>query len=497
MLSTTNTFTLDGISARPVRVEVDIHRGRPGFAIVGLLDVAVREARERVRAALGNCGFEFPLQRVVVNLAPASLRKAGPGIDLAIAVALLSASGQLHWKGLSEIALVGELALDGSTRPVNGAISIAEAARDSGAKTIVVPVDNGAEAALVSGIEVVGLDSLGRIGGLISGEWTPKRPTALHLQPPSSPSGPDLAELRGADHLRRALEVAAAGGHSLLMVGPPGAGKSLAAARLPSILPPMEAAEAMEVARISSACGCLDTFRAQRPFRAPHHTISPANLIGGGTPPRPGEVTLAHRGVLFLDELSEFRRDALEALTSALDSGEVSISRGSARRMMPARFIVIASANPCPCGRGVMDPDCTCTAAAVQRHLNNLNAALADQVEILVPVREPRAEDIGGPLGETSAAVRKRVVAARRRQEARLGHGRCNAEMTPAEVRRCALGGAAAIHLAEFYSHQQTHGGVHERALRLAQTIADLAGADSIGEAEITEALRLTRRQYP
>lgn len=298
MLATARTFTLDGIAARPVRVEVDVHRGLPSFAIVGLPDAAVREARERVRAALVNCGFEFPLRRIVVNLAPASLRKVGPGMDLAIASALLSASGQLEWERLSRVALVGELALDGSTRPVNGALAIAEAAREGGAEAVVVPAENGPEAALANGIDVIPLDGLGRLPALVGGEWEPERPQALPLGQGGGAGGPDLADLRGQPHLRHALEVAAAGGHSLLMIGPPGAGKSLAASRLPSILPPLATVEALEVARVASACGRLHgALGAARPFRAPHHTISPAGLIGGGTPPRPGEVTLAHGSV--------------------------------------------------------------------------------------------------------------------------------------------------------------------------------------------------------
>ena len=298
MLATAHTFTLDGIAARPVRVEVDVHRGLPGFQIVGLPDTAVREARERVRAALSNCGFEFPLRRIVVNLAPASLRKAGPGLDLAIASALLSASGQLEWEALSRVAMVGELALDGSIRSVNGVLAIAEAAREVGAEAILVPDENGPEAALAEGIDVVPVDSLGRLPALVAGEWEPHRPEALSLHAGAKPGTPDLADLRGQPHLRHALEVAAAGGHSLLMIGPPGAGKSLAASRLPSILPPLATVEALEVARIASACGRLgDSLPGGRPFRAPHHTISPAGLVGGGTPPRPGEATLAHRSI--------------------------------------------------------------------------------------------------------------------------------------------------------------------------------------------------------
>jgi magnesium chelatase family protein len=298
MLATARTFTLDGIAARSVRVEVDVHRGLPAFSVVGLPDAAVREARERVRSALANCGFDFPLRRIVANLAPASLRKAGPGLDLPIAVALLVASGQLEWERLSRLAMAGELALDGSVRPIPGVLAIAEAARAQGADAIVVPSENGAEAALVDGIEVIGLDSLAQLPDLAAGDWTPAHPDPLRLPLIGRSGAPDLADLRGQPHLRYGLEVAAAGGHSLLMIGPPGAGKSLAASRLPSILPPLVPEEALEVARIASARGRLNQdFGGGRPFRAPHHTVSPAGVVGGGNPPAPGEATLAHPSV--------------------------------------------------------------------------------------------------------------------------------------------------------------------------------------------------------
>ena len=495
VLATARTFTLDGISARPVRVEVDVHKGLPNFTIVGLPDAAVREARERVRAALVNCGFEFPLRRIVVNLAPASLRKAGPGMDLAIATALLSASDQLEWEGLARVALAGELALDGSTRPVQGALAMAEAAREGGAEAIVLPAENGAEAALAEGIRVIPVEALGQLPALVAGEWGPPVPEPLPLRLASEPGAPDLADLRGQPHLRHALEVAAAGGHSLLMVGPPGAGKSLAASRLPSILPPLAAAEALEVARIASACGRLGSgLHGGRPFRAPHHTISAAGLIGGGSPPRPGEATLAHRGVLFLDELCEFRRDALEALRAPLEAGEVSIARAGGQRNLPCRFMLVAAANPCPCGRGEVDPDCTCAPHDVQRYQGKLSGALADRIDILAAVRQPSAAEIGGAPGEPSAAARERVCAARERQQRRLGTGRCNAEMTPGEARTCALSSGAAMLLSDLYTRQRLSGRAHDRALRLAQTLADLAGVEEIGEEQMAQALQLRRR---
>jgi magnesium chelatase family protein len=495
VLATAQTFTLDGIAARPVRVEVDVHRGLPAFSVVGLPDAAVREARERVRAALVNCGFEFPLRRIVANLAPASLRKAGPGLDLAIGAALLTASGQLSLDALSRLAMVGELALDGSVRPVSGVLAIAEAARQRGAEAIMVPAENGSEAALVSDIDVIALESLGQLPALAAGEWAPERPQPLPLRLSPGPGSLDLADLRGQRHLRYALEIAAAGGHSLLMIGPPGAGKSLAASRLPSILPPLSPQEALEVARIASACGRLNgSSMGGRPFRAPHHTVTSAGLVGGGNPPVPGEATLAHRGVLFLDELCEFQRDSLEALRAPLETGWISIARSGAWRHLPCRFMLIAAANPCPCGRGDGDPECSCAPLAARRYQARLSGALADRIDVLAAIRQPSAEEIGGPPGEPSAAVRERVTAARERQERRLGNGRCNAEMTPAEVRECVLDEGAAALLAESYSRRRLSGRAHDRVLRLARTVADLAGVETIGREQMAQALQLRRR---
>jgi magnesium chelatase family protein len=494
MLTSTRTFTLDGIAARPVRVEVDVHRGLPNFTIVGLPDAAVREARERVRAALVNCGFEFPLRRIVVNLAPASLRKAGPGMDLAIAAGLLAASEQIDGPALEGVALVGELALDGTTRPTCGVLAMAEAARDEGTKTIAVPAANAPEAALVEGIEVIAIDAASQLGPLASGSWRPPRPEPRTNRKLPPEGGPDMADLRGQPHLRHALEVAAAGSHSLLMVGPPGAGKSLAAGRLPSILPPLAPSEALEVARIASACGRLGgELPGSRPFSAPHHTVSAAGLIGGPRILQPGEVTRAHRGVLFLDELCEFKRDALEALRAPLEAGEVSIARAGGQRSLPCRFMLVAAANPCPCGRGETDPDCTCAPFDVQRYQGKLSGALADRIDILAAVRQPSAAEIGGAPGEPSAAVRERVCAARGRQEFRLGPGRCNAEMTPAEARACRLSAGAGALLAGLYARRRLSGRAHDRALRLAQTIADLAGVEEIGEEQMAQALQLRR----
>jgi magnesium chelatase family protein len=494
MIAEAQTFTLDGISARPVRVEVEVHRGLPAFSVVGLPDAAVREARERVRAAMANCGFEFPLRRIVANLAPASLRKAGPGMGLAIASALLTASGQLDWRGRAEPpAMVGELALDGSVRPVSGILAIAEAARELGSTAIAVPSENGPEAALVAGIEVIPIEGLSSLPALAGGEWAPQRPAPLPLGAEPDEDGADLADLRGQRHLRHALEVAAAGGHSLLMIGPPGAGKSMAASRLPSILPAPGPEEALEVARIASACGRLGNRRpGSRPLRAPHHTISPAGLVGGGNPPRPGEATLAHRGVLFLDELCEFRRDALESLRAPLETGWVSIARAGSWQRLPCRFMLIAAANPCPCGRGEADPECSCSPLAIQRYQARLSGALADRIDIDIETQPPSGAEIGGPPGESSKVVRERVIAARERQERRLGDGRCNADAEVAEVLRFVVSEGAQQLLDRYLGPLIRLGGARcNRVLRVARTLADLAGTDAVRDEQMLQALLL------
>ena len=495
MLAAVRTYTLDGVAARPVRVEADVHRGLPAFTVVGLPDTAVRESRERVRSALGSCGFECPLQRITINLAPASLRKAGPGLDLAIAAALLCASGQIKGERLADVALAGELALDGTVRPIQGILAIAEAAWRDGSEAIAVPAANGPEAALAGDLGVVALESLKQLDGYAAGEWTPERPDPLDLGACNGMDGPDLADLRGQPALRHALEVAAAGGHSLLMVGPPGAGKSLAARRLPSILPLPGPEERLEVARIASACGREATAAlGARPYRAPHHTISAAGLVGGGNPPRAGEITLAHRGVLFLDELCEFSRDALEALREPLETGMVSIARSGSQRSLPCRFMLVAAANPCPCGRGDDDPRCGCAPHDISRYRSKLSGALADRIDIIAALSQPGGHEINGPPGEPSAAVRERVIAARDRQQARLGSGRCNAEMTAAEARAQPLSRKAADLLRAAYEARGLSGRAHDRTLRLARTEADLSGAEEIGVDEMGAALALRRR---
>lgn len=502
MPAVARTFTLLGVTAYEVQAEVDVRAGLPAFSLVGLPDASVRESRERARAALANSGFEFPMRRITANLAPADLRKEGPGIDLAIAAALLAASDQLPSHLLHRYWLAGELALDGSIRPVAGVLAMAERARASGADGIAVAAENAAEARLVPGLEVAPLRSLGELVPLGRGELEALPGLAMPdpIRGAATSTLPDLADLRGQPSLNRALEVAAAGGHSLLIVGPPGAGKSLAARRLPSLLPPLARSEAIEVTRIASICGRgpqPGTF-AERPFRAPHHTISAAGLVGGGAPPRPGEATLAHGGVLFLDELGEFARAALEALRQPLEDGRIALTRARHSVDLPCRFQLVAASNPCPCGRGGESGPCRCSEASVRRYEGKLSGALADRIDLTLRIEQPLPEALGSQPGEPSAAVRARVCVARERQARRLGSGRCNGDLGLGELRRaCALDGEAAEMLAESHARLGLSGRGHERVLRVARTVADLAGHDRVGIDEIAEALTMRRRTAP
>jgi magnesium chelatase family protein len=503
MLAILRTFALMGIAAREVTVEVDVRGGLPAFSVVGLPDAAVRESRDRVRPAIANCGFNFPQERITVSLAPADLPKAGPAFDLAIAAGVLVASSQLSPSVLERSALAGELALDGTVKPIAGALAMADEAGRRGIDRFFVPAASAPEAALAgrwngarSGPRVLPIERLTQLRAIEAGEEPPAAEPP-ELDPTEGSAGaPDLADLRGQPMLRLALEVAAAGGHGLLMVGPPGAGKSLAASRLPSLIPPLSRAEALDVIRVAGACGSDPLIRApRRPFRAPHHTISAAGLIGGGNPPRPGEVTRAHRGVLFLDELGEFARDALEALRQPLEEGRVVISRSRHSIELPCRFLLVAAANPCPCGRGEDSDDCRCDPAQVRRYGARLSGALADRIDISLAVSQPPAKALAGPPGEGSAKVRERVAAARARQAARLGQGRVNAEMTPAETRMsCRLDRAAREQLAAGHRRLALSGRGHERVLRLARTIADLEESEPVQAEHVTKALMLRRR---
>ena len=498
MLARVLTFSLLGVEGVPVTVEADIHSGLPAFTIVGLPDAAVQESRERVRAALLNSGCEFPLRRITVNLAPADLRKAGPGFDLALAAAVLAASGQVAGERLASCALCGELGLDGSVRPVRGSIVMAQAARAAGCATLVVPRANAAEAALVDGLEVVPIETVLELVRFLAGDELPRPPAVEAGALLAMPHGgaEDFDQLRGHHALRRALEVAAAGGHNVFMVGPPGSGKSMAARRLPSILPPLTLDEALAVTRVHSVAGVLgsEPIACRRPFRAPHHSISAAGLVGGGTPPAPGEASLAQHGVLFLDELAEFSRPALEALRQPLEEGTVRITRAQRSVAFPARFMLVGASNPCPCGlQGDPRRDCSCPPAVLARYRAKLSGALLDRIDMVLRVEQPtRAELRDTAEPEASAPVRARVVAARARQANRLraSAAACNAEMTPAELRRlCRLDGAARRALADAHDRAGLTMRGHDRAMRVARTLADLDGSDTVHRVHVAQAV--------
>jgi magnesium chelatase family protein len=496
MFAIARTFALVGVAAEPVHVEVDIGGGLPSFTIVGLPDAAVRESRERVRSALTNSGFKHPQHRITVNLAPADVRKAGPGFDLAIAAALLVATGQLPQRVLDRYALAGELALDGTIRPVPGALAMAEGARGWGMTGVAVAPEDASQAALVGGVEVVPVDHVTRLRELAQGGIEPV-PAA---SPPEAAGEdlPDLADLRGHPVLRRCLEIAAAGAHSLLLIGPPGGGKTLALQRLPSLMPPLTPEEVIEVTLIAGVCGENGGPRLRRPFRAPHHTISGRALVGGGTPPRPGEVTRAHRGILLLDELGEFRRDALEALRVPLEEGVVIVTRTSGTVSLPCRFMLVAASNPCPCGNGPDSGECDCHPGAVSRYMAKLSGALADRIDITLRVDPPPAEELTEEETEGSPAVRERVVRARRVQAERLGPGRTNADMTPSELRRhCHLDPASRRVLESGHRQLGLSARGWDRCQQLARTIADLAGEDRIAEEHVIEAIDRRRRPDP
>lgn len=487
---------LQGIGGYEVLLEVYISNGLPAFDVVGLPDAAVREARERVRAAIKNNGYRFPVSRMTVNLAPADKKKAGTLYDLPMFIGILAADGDIDEPG-DDCAFIGELSLSGELRPVYGALPMAIAAARCGVKKLFVPADNAAEAAFADGISVYPVKNVDELLRLMRGE--------VNIEPAAAPALdtlmehiPDFSEVKGQENVKRALEIAAAGGHNILIVGPPGAGKSMMAKRLPGILPDMSRGEMIQSTEIYSVAGLTSREHpivSMRPFRAPHHTVSAAGLSGGGTSPRPGEISLAHNGVLFLDELPEFRRDAVEAMRQPLEDGQVTISRVQGSQTFPSQFMLVCAMNPCPCGwYGDPSGRCTCSQAAVDRYLSRISGPMLDRIDMIVEVSSVKFEELRTRSeAEPSSAVKSRVDAARAVQTARYAGSptRCNAYMQPAQLRRfCQLDEDSTVLMKQAFDALGMTARSYDRVLKVARTIADLAGSESIRPEHIAEAVQ-------
>ena len=504
MVCKIHSLGLHGVTGYPVTAECDLSGGLPAFSVVGLPDAAVSEARERVRAAIKNCGFTFPVSRITVNLAPADRKKAGTVYDLPILVGILAAGEQLKLKGCDHAAFLGELSLSGALRPVPGMLPMAAAAKKAGITTLYVPSESAAEATLAGGMTVYGVENVPQLLRHLSGEermtpvapWRPEKHTGESL---------DFADVKGQEQVKRALEIAAAGGHNLLMIGPPGSGKSMLARRLPSILPDMTPGEALEATEVYSVLGLTtaeEPLLTRRPFRSPHPTISPMGMAGGGAPlPRPGEISLAHNGVLFLDELPEFRRDVLEVLRQPMEDGQVQISRATGSEVFPSRFMLVCAMNPCKCGwYGHPSGRCRCTPQAVERYLGRLSGPLLDRIDLYVEVPALELEELRQDApAESSSAIKARVDAARALQTGRYGPQgpSCNAHMGPKELREyCRLDQAGEGLLKGAFERMGLTARSHDRILRLARTIADLDGSENIQATHLAEAIQYRASAY-